>query len=175
MSQGPLLWHFENNSTNDPSVELTLEEVKALARKIGFEISVCCFPALCRRLFTDRLHYRTNAPSTRRTRTTLRACWATFTMPHLGQQRRLFDMCEYIDPWCAVVSNKRPTHSCVPAHAHAAPNVAISNSDVCNPTTDIHECKNITPWTCFLFSCPCEFVCPSPSHGCIITRWYAYE
>lgn len=36
---GPLLWHFENNSTNDPSIELTLEEVKALARKIGFEIS----------------------------------------------------------------------------------------------------------------------------------------
>ncbi|PCH37437.1 N2227-domain-containing protein [Wolfiporia cocos MD-104 SS10] len=36
---GPLLWHFENNSTNDPSIELNLEEVKALARKIGFEIS----------------------------------------------------------------------------------------------------------------------------------------
>ncbi|KAI0922653.1 hypothetical protein AcW1_002757 [Taiwanofungus camphoratus] len=36
---GPLLWHFENNSTNDPSVELNLEEVKALARTIGFEIS----------------------------------------------------------------------------------------------------------------------------------------
>ncbi|KAG6830182.1 hypothetical protein H0H87_008958 [Tephrocybe sp. NHM501043] len=36
---GPLLWHFENNNTNDPSVELDLEEVKALARNIGFEIS----------------------------------------------------------------------------------------------------------------------------------------
>ncbi|CDO77418.1 hypothetical protein BN946_scf184857.g25 [Trametes cinnabarina] len=36
---GPLLWHWENNTTNDPSIELTLEEVKALARKIGFEIS----------------------------------------------------------------------------------------------------------------------------------------
>lgn len=36
---GPLLWHFENNNTNDPSVELDLEEVKELARKIGFEIS----------------------------------------------------------------------------------------------------------------------------------------
>ncbi|KAH7929022.1 N2227-domain-containing protein [Leucogyrophana mollusca] len=36
---GPLLWHFENNATNDPSVELDLEEVKVLARKIGFEIS----------------------------------------------------------------------------------------------------------------------------------------
>ncbi|EMD36969.1 hypothetical protein CERSUDRAFT_106004 [Gelatoporia subvermispora B] len=36
---GPLLWHWENNTTNDPSVELTLEEVKDLARKIGFIIS----------------------------------------------------------------------------------------------------------------------------------------
>jgi len=36
---GPLLWHFENNSTNDPSIELNLEEVKALARQIGLEIS----------------------------------------------------------------------------------------------------------------------------------------
>ncbi|KAI0705395.1 N2227-domain-containing protein [Earliella scabrosa] len=36
---GPLLWHWENNTSNDPSVELTLEEVKELARKIGFEIS----------------------------------------------------------------------------------------------------------------------------------------
>ncbi|KAK0447258.1 N2227-like protein-domain-containing protein [Armillaria borealis] len=35
---GPLLWHFENNNTNDPSVELDLEEVKALARTIGFEL-----------------------------------------------------------------------------------------------------------------------------------------
>ncbi|EIW53331.1 N2227-domain-containing protein [Trametes versicolor FP-101664 SS1] len=36
---GPLLWHWENNTTNDPSIELTLDEVKALARSIGFEIS----------------------------------------------------------------------------------------------------------------------------------------
>ncbi|TFK52860.1 N2227-domain-containing protein [Heliocybe sulcata] len=34
---GPLLWHFENNTTNDPSVELDLEEVKTLACQIGFE------------------------------------------------------------------------------------------------------------------------------------------
>lgn len=40
---GPLLWHFENNSTNDPSIELDLEEVKSLAQKIGFEISVSIF------------------------------------------------------------------------------------------------------------------------------------
>ena len=37
---GPLLWHWENNTSNDPSVELTLDEVKALAREIGFEIAV---------------------------------------------------------------------------------------------------------------------------------------
>jgi len=37
---GPLLWHFENNTTNDPSIELDLEEVKKLVRDIGFEISV---------------------------------------------------------------------------------------------------------------------------------------
>ncbi|KAI0772899.1 N2227-domain-containing protein [Trametes elegans] len=36
---GPLLWHWENNATNDPSIELTLEEVKTLAQKVGFEIS----------------------------------------------------------------------------------------------------------------------------------------
>lgn len=41
-SSGPLLWHFENNSSNDPSIELDLEEVKELARTIGFEIKVCC-------------------------------------------------------------------------------------------------------------------------------------
>ncbi|KAH9045932.1 N2227-domain-containing protein [Lactarius hengduanensis] len=35
---GPLLWHFEENATNDPSIELDLEEVKALAAQIGFEI-----------------------------------------------------------------------------------------------------------------------------------------
>ncbi|KAF8153322.1 N2227-like protein-domain-containing protein [Crassisporium funariophilum] len=36
---GPLLWHWENNNTNDPSVELDMEELKSLARKIGFELS----------------------------------------------------------------------------------------------------------------------------------------
>ena len=41
---GPLLWHWENNTSNDPSVELTLEEVKLLARKIGFEVSVSPLP-----------------------------------------------------------------------------------------------------------------------------------
>ncbi|KAF4576216.1 hypothetical protein EYR40_000455 [Pleurotus pulmonarius] len=36
---GPLLWHFENNNTNDPSIELDLEEVKSLCGEIGFDIS----------------------------------------------------------------------------------------------------------------------------------------
>ncbi|KAN0094426.1 N2227-like domain containing protein [Tylopilus felleus] len=36
---GPLLWHFENNNTNDPSIELDLEEVKALVRQMGFRLS----------------------------------------------------------------------------------------------------------------------------------------
>ena len=35
---GPLLWHWENNTTGDPSVELDLDEVKALCRAIGFEL-----------------------------------------------------------------------------------------------------------------------------------------
>ncbi|KAH8827108.1 N2227-domain-containing protein [Flagelloscypha sp. PMI_526] len=35
---GPLLWHWENNESNDPSIELDLEEVKALAQSIGLEI-----------------------------------------------------------------------------------------------------------------------------------------
>ncbi|KAJ7352117.1 N2227-domain-containing protein [Mycena albidolilacea] len=39
INMGPLLWHWENNTTNDPSIELSLEEVKALARAIGFRIS----------------------------------------------------------------------------------------------------------------------------------------
>ena len=36
------MWHFENNTSNDPSVELDLEEVKELARKVGFDIKVGC-------------------------------------------------------------------------------------------------------------------------------------
>ncbi|KAJ3770051.1 N2227-domain-containing protein [Lentinula raphanica] len=35
---GPLLWHWENNNTNDPSIELDLVEVKQLAKMVGFEI-----------------------------------------------------------------------------------------------------------------------------------------
>jgi len=35
---GPLLWHFENSE--DISIEVSLEEVKNLAREIGFVIKV---------------------------------------------------------------------------------------------------------------------------------------
>lgn len=40
---GPLLWHFENiadRERGEGSVELSLDEVKALARKMGFELAV---------------------------------------------------------------------------------------------------------------------------------------
>ncbi|KAG8975335.1 hypothetical protein FRC05_005894 [Tulasnella sp. 425] len=36
---GPLLWHYENNTTGDVSIEASLDEVKELAKAIGFEIS----------------------------------------------------------------------------------------------------------------------------------------
>lgn len=39
INMGPLLWHWENNTSGDTSIELSLEELKELARKIGFEIS----------------------------------------------------------------------------------------------------------------------------------------
>ena len=41
---GPLLWHFENSPTKgakgEGSIELSLDEVKALARNVGFDIAV---------------------------------------------------------------------------------------------------------------------------------------
>lgn len=36
---GPLLWHFENVG-RESSIELSMEEVKALCSEIGFEIKV---------------------------------------------------------------------------------------------------------------------------------------
>lgn len=42
---GPLLWHFENSPTTsskgEGSIELSLDEVKELARAVGFDIQVC--------------------------------------------------------------------------------------------------------------------------------------
>ncbi|TIA87064.1 hypothetical protein E3P99_03425 [Wallemia hederae] len=37
---GPLLYHFENNEDGDPSIELTLEELKTLLPKCGFRLDV---------------------------------------------------------------------------------------------------------------------------------------
>lgn len=39
LSLGPLLWHWENSGT-EVSVELDLEQVKALVEEMGFEIRV---------------------------------------------------------------------------------------------------------------------------------------
>ena len=43
---GPLLWHFENSptasATGERSIELSLDEVKTLAREVGFDLHVCC-------------------------------------------------------------------------------------------------------------------------------------
>ena len=56
---GPLLWHFENSPTlsdrGEGSIELSLDEVKELARKVGFELSVSLTTKIerCARL-TDR-------------------------------------------------------------------------------------------------------------------------
>lgn len=37
---GPLLWHWENNNSGEMSIELDLEEIKELAKVVGFKISV---------------------------------------------------------------------------------------------------------------------------------------
>jgi N2227-like protein len=52
---GPLLWHFEENTTSDPSIGLDLEEVKALAAHIGFEIKVGNFVSVVP-FFLDFVH-----------------------------------------------------------------------------------------------------------------------
>lgn len=48
---GPTLWHFENDR-DASSLELPLEDVKAVARKIGFEISVRFSAALPSHFFS---------------------------------------------------------------------------------------------------------------------------
>jgi carnosine N-methyltransferase len=37
---GPLLYHFEDSASGDASIELSLEQVKQAAKKIGFEFKV---------------------------------------------------------------------------------------------------------------------------------------
>jgi carnosine N-methyltransferase len=39
-SLGPLLYHFEDSASGDASIELSLEQVKEVAKKIGFEFKV---------------------------------------------------------------------------------------------------------------------------------------
>lgn len=40
INNGPTLWHFENANDGSSSVELTVEQVKYLAVKVGFRIEV---------------------------------------------------------------------------------------------------------------------------------------
>lgn len=90
---GPLLWHFENNNTNDPSVELDLEEVQSLARSIGFELSVRFHRLSNRSLylmwfyFFREIRIRTKGLSTRHTQAIQRGCWATYTTLPFGLRR----------------------------------------------------------------------------------------
>lgn len=44
---GPLLWHFENNTTNDVSIELDVNEMKQLLDNIGFGITVSAASKSC--------------------------------------------------------------------------------------------------------------------------------
>lgn len=40
VAKGPLLYHFENNEDGEPSIELTLEELRTLLPKCGFTLDV---------------------------------------------------------------------------------------------------------------------------------------
>lgn len=69
LTPGPLLWHFENSSTSpkgEGSIELSLDEVKALARMVGFELSVSLTFHATQHAPPPRVDTRTNAPSRRR-------------------------------------------------------------------------------------------------------------
>jgi hypothetical protein len=85
---GPLLWHFEENTTSDPSIELDLEEVKTLAAHIGFEIKVgISWPSLVSHSL--HLHFiRTNAQSIRPTSIIKIQCSGMYTTPLSGRPRR---------------------------------------------------------------------------------------
>ncbi|RXK41707.1 hypothetical protein M231_00942 [Tremella mesenterica] len=63
---GPLLWHYENSPVTSPegegSIELSLDEVKALARKIGFEMNdEKMIPTTYTSIAEGMLEYRYNA------------------------------------------------------------------------------------------------------------------
>jgi hypothetical protein len=83
---GPLLWHFENNNTNDPSIELDLEELKALAHKIGFELSVSFwFPVFGWNSLM--ITPRTRGPLIPHTQAIREECWVMYIMPHSGRRK----------------------------------------------------------------------------------------
>lgn len=85
---GPLLWHFEENTTSDPSIELDLEEVKILAAHIGFEIKVgISYPPVVSHAL-HLLFVRTNAQSIRPTSITRIQCSGIYITPHSGRPRK---------------------------------------------------------------------------------------
>ena len=83
---GPLLWHFEENTTNDPSIELDLEEVKTLAANIGFEIKVRHLIPVVRSITLSILLLdRTNAQSIRHMSITMIQCSGIYITPLSGR------------------------------------------------------------------------------------------
>jgi len=85
---GPLLWHFEENTTSDPSIELDLEEVKTLAAHIGFEIKVGISYLSLVSHALHSLFVRTNAQSIRPTSITKNQCSGIYNMPLSGRPRK---------------------------------------------------------------------------------------
>ena len=85
---GPLLWHFENNNTNDPSIELDLEEVKALVREMGFRLSVRLFFTRGRTGSIDLIIDRTSGRSRRVIRAMTSLCSDIFTRLRFGKRPR---------------------------------------------------------------------------------------
>ena len=82
---GPLLWHWENS--DELSIELTLDEVKELARGVGFELSVCC-PLLPGVLLASHPIHRTNDLLKRSIAATRRPCCRMYITLRSGRQQK---------------------------------------------------------------------------------------
>lgn len=82
---GPLLWHWENS--DELSIELTLDEVKELARDVGFELSVCC-PLHTGILLASQFIYRTKDMSKRSIVATHRLCCRMYITLRSGRQQK---------------------------------------------------------------------------------------